>query len=315
MNKKTPFFLVTGFLGSGKTTFLKRLLETYAQNKKIAIIQNEFAPASIDGVDLKSTGEPFKIMEVTKGSVFCVCLLSNFISSITKFIKEQQPDVIFLETSGLADPIAIIEILQSPSLQETIQLSYVWCIVDAVNFHKITAVNTRVNHQLRIADFIILNKCDLLEENTRDIRETIQKHNPFAAIVEAKYCDIAINEIFEHQITPVAIQRADENKAFQPAGRPDIGIAVLKTNKLLHNDHIKAFLNETVNNTVRVKGYMRLQNNKCIAVQSIFGKTETKAIANYYGPTELIFIGNDVNISKINKAFKRIEHAQKLHNY
>ncbi|MCK5370457.1 MAG: GTP-binding protein, partial [Cyclobacteriaceae bacterium] len=57
--RQIPFFLVTGFLGSGKTTFLKRILKKYATEKKIAIIQNEFAPANIDGAELKREGKKF----------------------------------------------------------------------------------------------------------------------------------------------------------------------------------------------------------------------------------------------------------------
>jgi G3E family GTPase len=68
-----PFFLVTGFLGSGKTTFLKSALEKLPK-KKVAIIQNEFAPASIDGTELKRQDGNYKTLEINNGSVFCVCL-------------------------------------------------------------------------------------------------------------------------------------------------------------------------------------------------------------------------------------------------
>src|SRR6056297_2750368 len=126
---KIPFFLITGFLGSGKTTLLKQVLNKHADNSKIAIIQNEFAPASIDGTDLKHTGKHFEILEINKGSVFCVCLLSDFINSLSCFVDEHQPDAVFLEASGLADPIAIIELLQSPKLRNKLYLAHSWCII------------------------------------------------------------------------------------------------------------------------------------------------------------------------------------------
>ncbi len=77
-----PFFLVTGFLGSGKTTFLKRILNKYASEKKVAIIQNEFAPANIDGTDLKNDEKKFEILEINNGSVFYPSHLRNFLDNI-----------------------------------------------------------------------------------------------------------------------------------------------------------------------------------------------------------------------------------------
>ena len=94
---KIPFFLVTGFLGSGKTTFLKRILDNFALSKKIAIIQNEFAPANVDGKELKNLGKPFQILEINNGSVFCVCLLNDFVQSLEAFLEETKPEAIFLE--------------------------------------------------------------------------------------------------------------------------------------------------------------------------------------------------------------------------
>ena len=108
-------------MGSGKTTFLKRMLAAHQSEKKIAIIQNEFAPANIDGEDLKRDGKNFEILEINNGSVFCVCLLSNFISSLTEFIKAHKPDVIFLEASGLSDPIAIAQLLDFEDLVNQIK--------------------------------------------------------------------------------------------------------------------------------------------------------------------------------------------------
>ena len=107
---RIPFILVTGFLGSGKTTFLKRLLARYSGDGKIGIIQNEFAPGSVDGTELKQSGMPFEILEVNNGSVFCVCLLGSFIKSLRTFVEEYQPEALILEASGLSDPISIGEI-------------------------------------------------------------------------------------------------------------------------------------------------------------------------------------------------------------
>ena len=107
-----PFYIVTGWLGSGKTTLLKNILSKYGNKTRIAVIQNEFAPTGVDGKELKDTGQPFELIEVNNGSVFCVCQLDNFTEALDKLALDYNPDVIFLESSGLADPISIAEILR-----------------------------------------------------------------------------------------------------------------------------------------------------------------------------------------------------------
>ena len=74
---KIPLILITGFLGSGKTSLLKQILRETGSEKRIAIVQNEFAPGRVDSNELQSTGFPFDLLEVNNGSVFCACLLDD----------------------------------------------------------------------------------------------------------------------------------------------------------------------------------------------------------------------------------------------
>jgi len=89
---KIPTYLITGFLGSGKTTFIKHVIEYYNNKERIAVMQNEFAPANYDGTELKRlTTKHFDLLEINNGSAFCVCLLSTFLSSLKKFLKGDFP--------------------------------------------------------------------------------------------------------------------------------------------------------------------------------------------------------------------------------
>ncbi len=136
MKGPIPFFLVTGFLGSGKTTFLKKLIENFPENNRIGIIQNEFAPANVDSASIAAHRSGYEILEINNGSVFCLCLLHDFINSLDKFITEYQPDVLILEASGLSDPIAIAQLFDSESLKNKIYLSKIWSVVDACNLSR-----------------------------------------------------------------------------------------------------------------------------------------------------------------------------------
>ena len=175
--QKIPFHIISGFLGSGKTTFLKRIIEQYAAQKKIGIIQNEFAPSNIDGTELKKSGEDFKLLEINNGSVFCVCLLGDFIRSLEKFIDEYKPDVVIIEASGLSDTTSITEIVAAGTLAEKIYLASNWCIVDAHNFAKVGTMEQRVSQQLRMADVCVINKVDLVKEGLESIESKIKKVN------------------------------------------------------------------------------------------------------------------------------------------
>ena len=122
--KKTAIYIVTGFLGSGKTTFIKQVIDSNDNKKKIAVIQNEFAPANFDGKELKRlTHKDFDLLEINNGSVFCVCLLSGFLHALKKLVIQYKPEIILLEASGLSDTIAIGQIFNSPELQYLLYLA------------------------------------------------------------------------------------------------------------------------------------------------------------------------------------------------
>src|SRR4030042_6503640 len=103
---KTPVYLIAGFLGSGKTTFIQQAIDHFSGKCRTGIVQNEFAPASIDGKELKRmTSSDFDLLEINNGSIFCVCLLSGLIFSLKKFVEKYQPDILLIESSGLSDVI------------------------------------------------------------------------------------------------------------------------------------------------------------------------------------------------------------------
>ena len=179
--------MVTGFLGSGKTTFLKNIINHFSESMRIGIIQNEFAPGAVDGTELKSTGRLFKLLEVNNGSVFCVCLLGSFVKSLSDFVEVHQPDMIFMEASGLSDPIAVAEMLQGEKLSEQVYLAHIWCIMDAANFDKLSKRLPRIQHQVRVADTVVINKTDLVSSNYDEICTWIKDLNPFAGI-ETSIC-------------------------------------------------------------------------------------------------------------------------------
>lgn len=289
-----PFYLVTGFLGSGKTTLLKRILNDYADDQKIAVIQNEFAPANTDGTDLKAAGKSFEILEINRGSVFCVCLLSGFIESLSDFIARVEPDIIILEASGLADPVSIGELLHAPQLNNKVYLAHIWCVVDASKFMDMEPKMTRITHQVRIADTVIINKTDI-GSDVEAIRKRISQLNPYAEIVDATYCNIPFHQVLQqHPIEPVAIRHSNELAGLEPGGRPDIRSVVIRTNKPVSIEQLNRFLREYLPRTYRIKGYVKFSDGSVKAVQAVFDSCNTEILTHYTGNTEIIAMGENI---------------------
>jgi G3E family GTPase len=279
-----PMQLITGFLGSGKTTFLKYYLDQYAGSRKIGIIQNEFSDTNIDGIELKQRNSGFEILEVNNGSVFCVCLLGSFVESLARFIEEVQPDEILLEASGMSDPLSIGQILQSPKLKGKVFLDRVWCLVDAVNFDKITRLQTRVNHQVRIADTVVVNKIDLAENTTEALTQAVKKLNPFAEIQFTSFAR-------------VVFKSGKPTLKFIPPGekaentRPDLESQVVKSSLLILPEKLDEFLKLIQEECIRCKGYINLTTGKKIFVQGSFERFTLQEVANFSAPTEFVIIG------------------------
>lgn len=299
-----PLFLVTGFLGSGKTTFLKRILNQYADSYRLAVIQNEFAPGNADGKELRQTGKTFQMLEINRGSVFCVCLLSDFTRSLKQLAETYQPDAVFLEATGLADPIAIAEMMTSPDISQCMYLKEIWCVVDASTFLQMEASFNRIQHQVRIADTVLLNKVDLADELVPKVTSRIYALNPFAKIIETRYCETDIDHIFDaSQSSPVALEQREKNADFESSGRPSIQSAVIKTTRKVSSNDWEAFIKRLPASILRIKGYVQLDNQKTINIQGCFGDIQSREMDEYHGPTELIVLGDDFDARQLRETF------------
>ncbi len=297
--QKIPFHIISGFLGSGKTTFLKRIIEKYAGETKIGIIQNEFAPANIDGAELKKSGKDFSLLEINNGSVFCVCLLGNFVRSLENFIDEYKPDIVIIEASGLSDTTSIAEVVSAGTLSEKIYLASNWCVVDAQNFAKVGLMKQRVSHQIRMADVVVINKTDLAETSLVDIRSEIKKANPFAEIRESTFCNIdfelgnsAINKYYFGEVKTMP--------------RPEINSMVIKSGRKISRHSLEIFLKEWASKAYRIKGFVNLKEGKTAAIQCTFDSVQIIEIENTFHPTEIVALSNQFNLKEWNRALKEI---------
>lgn len=296
-----PFHIVTGWLGSGKTTLLKKILHEYGSTKRIAVIQNEFAPSGVDGKELQNTQQDFKLIEINNGSVFCVCQLDNFMGVLEKLADEYKPEAIFLESSGLADPISIAEILQSPKIKDKVSLKSIYTVVDALNFERTFQMMARFKHQVMVADKLIVNKIDLKNDIQESVIDHLKKWNPFAEVVKATHCDIDFKDVFE--------DKQADNMMMLPnvksGSKPDMGLSLLRMHDKISREKLISFIKKIIPTSDRIKGFVNLEDGSTVAVQSVYNDYEIQNMENYDGRTELIIFNNTYSPRDLQKMFRR----------
>ncbi len=199
MRSKVKLYIISGFLGSGKTTFLKRVLENFA-TEKLGVLVNEFGVIGVDGTTLRKDG--IEYVEVNNGSIFCSCIKANFLKTLIS-LQKQDIDVLVIENSGLADPSSINGILTE--LDHLMELGYDYqgsiCMVDSSIFLRYVDMLPQLTNQIISSSFIILNKTDLAgAEKIAQIRQRITKLNPNAFVIEAVQADVPISLLSEHLI-------------------------------------------------------------------------------------------------------------------
>lgn len=303
--KKVPFYLLTGFLGSGKTTLLKRILETHAESMRIAVIQNEFADMSVDAVELQRTGRSFHLLEINKGSVFCVCLMADFTTGCAAMIGEYKPDAVVLEATGLADPIAVAQLLEHPQLRDILYLCHTWAVVDASTFIKMEPVVKRMSHQVRIADTVVVNKTDRADPATLEsVHQRVREINPYAAVIATRECDVPLVQMFLAPVESTWPSRdgCDDGR-WSASQRPDVASASLRTTRRIAREDLDRFLGWFAGSCHRIKGFVLLDDGECVAVQCAMGEIRVGNVDGYQGPTELVALGPGLDVGEFRQRF------------
>jgi G3E family GTPase len=182
-------YLITGFLGAGKTTFVNMAVRAFA-GRRIAVIVNEFGKQGVDGGLL--SGKGYEVTEISNGSVFCVCRMDMFIDALIQAAKADI-DLLIVETSGLSNPTNIDDILGQTKTVSGESFDYKGCIcmADAVNFEKVYATAVVIPDQIKQASLVIINKTDLAsEEKIKKAENIIMSLNPACEIYRTVYADV-----------------------------------------------------------------------------------------------------------------------------
>lgn len=195
MSDITNVYMITGFLGSGKTTFLNRIINRFPEDMKLTILMNEFGEIGLDGTLIE--GDEIDMMEISKGSIFCVCVKTDFIKGLYELCTSVQPDVLLIESTGVANPSDLKRDLKLPIFNDRFHYLEQFCTIDAVHFLDAYETYASLEKQIASSTVFIINKTDLASSETiEDVKKVIGEFHPDPIFFETTYADIPLDTFF-----------------------------------------------------------------------------------------------------------------------
>lgn len=179
--EKIPVYIVTGFLGAGKTTFLNHLIKTTTP-ERILVVENEVGKVNIDSKLV--VGMEQDVVELTAGCL-CCSLNADFYNLLEEVsYRRSDFDRLLIETTGVADPESLaLPFLMSPAVERVFELKNTICLVDALHVERWLEETVEARRQIAFADVILLNKTDLVEASKlEELRGLLAKINPYANV-------------------------------------------------------------------------------------------------------------------------------------
>lgn len=283
---RIPVILVTGFLGSGKTTFLRRLAEAYPELSLLFLV-NEFAESALDAEVLGETGLPTR--SVVGGSLFCECKAGEFVKVMKERVlelhRERNLDAVIIETSGIADPEAIGHLMEQHGLETLYAVHRIVTIVSPANLHKLLPNLPVVQAQIQTSDLVIINKTDLAgEERVGNAEQTIRGINPDAEIVRACYCQVPFSlERKLHDLPNGALSTCEAN----PFSVEEVSIS-----GEVDPSALKAAVASMPAEIVRIKGVFAADGRQWLLERTVDGLS-LREMTSPNSPLRLILIAHD----------------------
>ena len=297
-------FIITGFLGVGKTTMLINTVKKYFSDKKVAIIVNEFGDIGVDGNILNNVYS--EVLEISEGCICCQ-LAQEFESGVIEIMNKYHPEIIFVETSGASEPFPIFLSLQNLG----ISVEGVICVVDSKNldFYK---ENSTAKYQIGGSNIIVLNKTDLvtdmeLEAIKSDVVRIKEEYNIKN--------NLTGKTIFDRYVIDYAQQGLLNKEVFDGVYKVEEIIGIAKDYQ--HHDHtsrdsitqkvaylkenidfndIEKVLNSLPKSIYRVKGVVKTKDvANPIVINYAFGDISFEELDSYAQPSIMIFIGEDID--------------------
>ncbi len=287
---KVPCTIVTGFLGAGKTTLVRHILET-ARGRRLAVIVNEFGDVGIDGEILRGCGiescSEDAIVELSNGCLCCT-VADDFVPALTGLLRlPSPPEHILIETSGLSLPKPLVQAFNWPEIASRVTVDGVVAVVDGAAvaagrfaddleaLDRQREADTSLDHdnpleevfedQLLCADLIVLNKADLM---SADERKRIAAEISGAIPRAVKLVEVANGKVSSHVLLGISaaaendlVNRPSHHDGEDDHDHDDFDSFVLEIGAIDAPEHISARIRDAAeaHDILRVKGFLEVR--------------------------------------------------------
>jgi G3E family GTPase len=315
MAKKINVYIITGFLGSGKTTILNSLLKQFDSEKNV-VIENEFGKINVDASLINGAFE--SVYELTNGCI-CCSINNQLIDALSQIDQlKNKPNNLFIETTGIADAGEVAAVFSQLYVMDKFDLKKILCVVDAENIEQYIDSNIEIIKQIIVADRILINKADPEDQTKLDrIKNHIKGLNCFAEITSSAHGDLHKNHLLE----PNAKDKPISSLAVETKSTHKIKSVLYETELKFNIQMLKYELFKSLffyyDQIFRIKGYVLDASNEVFLVQSVGkGSTVTPAKNISIEKSQLVVIGKELEVKTIERllklAFVKIKKAKNL---
>jgi G3E family GTPase len=296
--------IISGFLGAGKTTLVKKLLKAY-ENEKVILIENEFGDIGIDADIVERDG--FDVFEITSGCICCI-MKKDFVKIFDKILQEYSPERIIIEPTGISILSEIIDILKNPEFEDRCTINSLITVIDGINYLQHRDIfGEFFEDQIINAGTLIMSKSQMidretLEENIKSLKELNSK----SPIITANWSEMNHEEIQKLLKLDLNIDFDDLfYTEYKPCSDNQFDTLGIKTSKKFTKDSLKEILERLKESefgmVIRGKGFLKGVNED---LEFSYANGQYEIYESKLESTgKLCIIGKSLNDKKIKALF------------
>ncbi len=297
--KKTRVNLLFGFLGSGKTTLVQRIIKEFAPERRLAVIINDFDAINVDYEILK--GNNIDMIQLSSGCLCCT-LKGPLLAAIAELVEKSSLDHIVIEATGIAEPEEMLVSFADPGFYGKFDLGPLVTVVDTPKFSKIREMlGPFYEAQIENADIVILNKLDLaVTDEVAIVHREVFELNSSALVHYSERCDVDLSSLMDGSLSNTRLAQLstledtstghshDHEALHAPAES-----FMLETPQMINRTAIETLFASAPESLWRAKGFIRIDGADWL-VQFAMGELEVTPSS----PRELyflVFIGDNLD--------------------